>query len=77
MLRSREDQYAASAMDTPLVDARLVGDPLVSGGAFGLEASVIALVVAGGAGVWLVRRAVRAGEVMAPWRVRRRLAAAA
>jgi membrane protease YdiL (CAAX protease family) len=30
-----------------LVSARLVGDPLISGGAFGLEASVIALVVAG------------------------------
>ncbi len=60
-----------------LVDARLVGDPLISGGAFGLEASVIALVVAGGFGVWLVLRAVRAGEVMAPWWVRRRLAAAA
>lgn len=55
-----------------LVDARLVGDPLISGGAFGLEASVIALVVAGGAGVWMVWRAARAGEVMAPWWVRRR-----
>lgn len=59
-----------------LVDARLVGDPLISGGAFGLEASVIALVVAGAAGVWLVKRAVDAGEVMQPWWVRRRLAAA-
>lgn len=55
-----------------LVDARLVGDPLISGGAFGLEASVIALVVAGGAGVWMVWRAAKAGEVMAPWWVRRR-----
>lgn len=59
-----------------LVDARLLGDPLISGGAFGLEASVIALVVAGGFGAWLVRRAVRAGEVMQPWWVRRRAAAA-
>lgn len=59
-----------------LVDARLVGDPLISGGAFGLEASVIALVVAGGAGVWMVWRAAKAGEVMAPWWVRRRAAAA-
>jgi hypothetical protein len=55
-----------------LVDARLVGDPLISGGAFGLEASVIALVVAGAAGVWLVMRARAKGEVMAPWWVRRR-----
>ena len=59
-----------------LVDARLVGDPLISGGAFGLEASVIALVVAGGFGVWLVKRAADKGEVMQPWWVRRRLAAA-
>lgn len=59
-----------------LVDARLAGDPLISGGAFGLEASVIALVVAGAFGVWLVVRAARAGEVMQPWWVRRRLAAA-
>lgn len=55
-----------------LVDARLVGDPLISGGAFGLEASVIALVVAGGFGVWLILRARDKGEVMAPWWVRRR-----
>ncbi len=59
-----------------LVDARLVGNPLISGGSFGLEASVIALVVAGGFGVWLVKRAYDKGEVMAPWWVRRRLAAA-
>ena len=55
-----------------LVDARLVGDPLISGGAFGLEASVIALLVAGGFGVWLVRRAASKGEVMQPRWVRRR-----
>jgi hypothetical protein len=55
-----------------LVSARLVGDPLISGGAFGLEASVIALVVGGAAGAWMVWRAVEAGEVMAPWWVRRR-----
>ncbi len=59
-----------------LVDARLVGDPLLSGGAFGLEASVIALLIAGSFGVWLVKRAYDKGEVMAPWWVRRRLAAA-
>jgi uncharacterized protein len=60
-----------------VVDARLVGDPLISGGAFGLEASVIALVVAGGFGAWLVKRAYDKGEVMQPWWVRRRIAAAA
>jgi len=58
-----------------LVDARLVGDPLISGGAFGLEASVIAVVLAGGFGVWLVKRARDKGEVMAPWWVRRRQSA--
>jgi len=58
-----------------LVDARLVGDPLISGGAFGLEASVIALVVAGGFGGWLIKRARDKGEVMPPWWVRRRQSA--
>lgn len=62
-----------SGMDVDgLVDARLVGDPLLSGGAFGLEASAITLAVAGCASVWLMWRAVKAGEVMAPWWVRRR-----
>ena len=58
-----------------VVNARLVGDPLISGGAFGLEASVIAVVLAGGFGVWLVKRAHDKGEVMAPWWVRRRQSA--
>ncbi|MFO6448511.1 CPBP family intramembrane glutamic endopeptidase [Erythrobacter sp. NE805] len=58
-----------------LVDAQRVGDPLVTGGSFGLEASVIALVIAGAFGVWLVWRAAQAGEVMAPRWVRRRAAA--
>lgn len=58
-----------------VVNARLVGDPLISGGAFGLEASVIAVVLAGGFGVWLVKRAMDKGEVMAPWWVRRRAGA--
>jgi len=58
-----------------LVDARLAGNPLISGGAFGLEASVIAVVIAGGFGMWLIKRAYDKGEVMAPW-WERRLAAA-
>lgn len=61
---------------TGLVEARLSGPELLSGGTFGLEASVIALVVATGAGLWLVVRAVRAGHVVRPWWVRRRLARA-
>ncbi len=57
-----------------LVDARLSGPELLSGGAFGLEASIIALVVATSAGLWLLREAARKGHVMQPWWVRRRLA---
>lgn len=57
---------------TGLIEARLSGPELLSGGAFGLEASVIALLIVGGAGAWLVARAVRAGHVVAPWWVRRR-----
>lgn len=59
---------------TGLVEAKLSGPQLLSGGAFGLEASVIALVIATGAGLWLVVRAVRARHVIRPWWVRRRLA---
>ncbi len=58
-----------------LVEARLSGPELLSGGSFGLEASIIALVLATAAGVWLVMRAVRAGRIVRPWWVRRRLAA--
>ena len=57
-----------------LVEARLSGPELLSGGAFGLEASVIALVLATAAGVWLVVLAARAGHIVRPWWVRRRLA---
>lgn len=56
-----------------LVEAKLSGPELLSGGHFGLEASVIALVIATAAGVWLVWLAVKRGELMQPWWVRRRL----
>ena len=63
-----------SGMDQQgLVEARLSGPEILSGGKFGLEASVIAMVIATAAGLWLVLRAMRAGEVMRPWWVRRRL----
>jgi membrane protease YdiL (CAAX protease family) len=55
-----------------LVTARLSGPELLSGGAFGLEASVIALVIATAAGVWLVMLSVKRGELVHPWWVRRR-----
>ena len=49
-----------------LVEARISGAELLTGGAFGLEASVIALIVCTAAGVWLVVRAVRAGRSVPP-----------
>jgi membrane protease YdiL (CAAX protease family) len=55
-----------------LVQAKLTGPALLSGGQFGLEASVLGLVVATTAGVWLVILAARHGEVLQPWWVRRR-----
>lgn len=54
-----------------LVHAQPAGSELVSGGAFGLEGSLIALVLATGLGVWYVTRAVRAGNVIRPWWVQR------
>lgn len=54
-----------------LVEARLAGPEWLSGGAFGLEASVIAVVIAGGAGAWLTWRAWREGQVRLPMWSRR------
>jgi hypothetical protein len=59
---------------TGLLHARLTGPELLSGGAFGLEASVIALGIATAAGLWLLWLAIRRGELMRPWWVRRRAA---
>ena len=64
-----------SGMDTNgMVEARLSGPELLSGGAFGLEASIIAMILATGAGVFLLVLAIKRGELMQPWWVRRRLA---
>jgi uncharacterized protein len=52
--------------DHGLIDSSLHGPIILSGGPFGLEASVIALVIATAAGLWFVMRAVRAGEVVGP-----------
>ena len=57
-----------------LVQAKLSGPEILSGGSFGLEASVIALVIATALGIWLVVRAVQLGHVERPWWVKRRLA---
>ena len=57
-----------------LLDSYTAGSALISGGAFGVEASVVALVLATGFGVWLVVLARRRGHVVRPWWIRRRLA---
>jgi hypothetical protein len=61
-----------------LVDAQLTGPPLLTGNGFGLEASLIAIVVATLFGLWLLWRAIAKGELMKPMWVRgARLARAA
>ena len=55
-----------------MVEARLSGPEILSGGEFGLEASLLALLVATAAGVWFVLRAVKQGRLVQPWWVRRR-----
>lgn len=58
-----------------LIRAELQGPAVLSGSGFGLEASVIAIVIASAAGVWLVKRAARGGLLVEPWWERRRLGA--
>jgi membrane protease YdiL (CAAX protease family) len=60
-----------------MVDARLCCNPLLTGGGFGLEASLIAIVVATAFGLWVLWLAIRKGELVQPRWVRRRKAAAA
>jgi CAAX protease family protein len=57
-----------------MVTAELSGPPLLTGNGFGLEASVIAIVIATLFGLWLLKRAIDKGELMQPWWVRRRRA---
>ena len=49
-----------------MVEAKLQGSDWLSGGTFGLEGSVIALVLATAAGVWMLVLAVRRGLVFGP-----------
>ncbi len=56
-----------------LVEAKLSGPAVLSGGGFGLEASLFALVIATAAGVWFVVLAVRRGNLVQPWWVTQRL----
>ena len=57
--------------------AHLSGPPLLTGGGFGLEASLIAIVIATAFGLWLLWLAIRKGELVQPMWVRRRRMAAA
>jgi membrane protease YdiL (CAAX protease family) len=57
-----------------LVQAQLSGPEILSGGAFGLEASLFALILCTAVGVWLVALAIKRGQLVQPWWVRRRLA---
>ena len=54
-----------------LVEARLAGPPLLTGDGFGLEASLIAIVIATLFALYLIGRAVRAGQLVEPSWVRR------
>jgi len=54
-----------------VIEAKLAGPTLLTGGSFGLEASVIALVIATAAGVLFVTLAVRKGALVAPSWTRR------
>ncbi len=56
-----------------LLVAKLTGDPLLTGNGFGLEASLIAIVIATLFGLFLLWLAIRKGEVIKPWWVRRRI----
>lgn len=54
------------------VEAELSGPPLLSGGGFGLEASLVAIVVATGFGGYLLLRAIRDGQLVRPMWVKER-----
>jgi membrane protease YdiL (CAAX protease family) len=60
-----------------LLNGRLTGPELMTGGPFGLEASLPALVVATAAGVGILAVAVRRGQIVAPMWSRARLSAPA
>jgi membrane protease YdiL (CAAX protease family) len=67
--------YDIPVSGTPVngvVEAQLNGPPLLTGHGFGLEASVIAIVIATLFGVWLLWLAIKRGELVKPWWVRRR-----
>src|ERR1700710_2322908 len=62
---------------TGLLDGRLTGSDLLTGGAFGLEASLPAVVVATTAGVAILAVAIRKGRLVRPMWSREALSAPA
>jgi membrane protease YdiL (CAAX protease family) len=60
-----------------VVDAKLCCNPLLTGAGFGLEASVIAMVIATLFGLWLLWLAIKRGELVQPMWMRRRQPASA
>jgi uncharacterized protein len=60
----------SGGVTTGLLQARFVGPQWLTGGAFGAEASVVAVVVCGAAGVLLLIAAIRRGHVI-PYRAAR------
>jgi hypothetical protein len=54
------------AMRRILVQSTMIGPDWLTGGAFGVEASVVALLVCAAVGVTLIISAVRKGNVVAP-----------
>ena len=56
-----------------VVTAKLTGPTLLSGGPFGLEASLIAFVLATALGLFYLKKAVDRGHLEQPWWVRRRV----
>jgi membrane protease YdiL (CAAX protease family) len=61
-----------------MLNARLSGPPLLTGNGFGLEASLIAIVLATIFGLWLLWLAIQRGQLVQPrWVRRRRVARAA
>ena len=55
-----------------LLKSQPAGDSLISGGAFGLEASIIATVLVTATGIWLIAKSAKLGHIVRPWWVRRR-----
>jgi len=55
-----------------IIESKLSGNPLLTGDGFGLEASLIAIVVATAFGVFLLYRALQAGQLVQPMWVKSR-----